>query len=124
MSGRAAPPSPLEWHPAYRSKTWLIGWLDGNRPDLPSDHLQIPFVPAASFTAPVTEMTVKVHQLHRERFWGPAPYVGHPFVYAWYAAVDDLGRWIAADARRMYDGHRCTIRDCGCRMPAGAMSTL
>jgi len=116
----SAPPPPLEWHPAYRGKTWLIGWLDGRDNGLRGDHVRVPFIPAGGFFGPVTESSIemKVHTLRRMKCSGLAPYVGHPFCYVWWAAVDELGRWIAADARRVYDGHQCAIPDCGCRLPA------
>lgn len=38
----AAPP-PLEWHPAYRDKTWLLDWLEG-RSKHQSDRIDLPVI--------------------------------------------------------------------------------
>jgi hypothetical protein len=42
------------------------------------------------------------YTLTKRRCAGPAPYVGRPFIYAWWAAVDEFGRGIAGDSARQY----------------------
>jgi hypothetical protein len=29
MTTPTKPPAPLEWHPAYRDRTWLLDWVEG-----------------------------------------------------------------------------------------------
>jgi hypothetical protein len=38
--------------------------------------------------------------------WGPAPYVGRPFVYVWQFATDELGRAVAGDSYIFYTDAR------------------
>lgn len=114
-------PVPLEWHPAYRGKTWLMDWLDGLYPDSSSRQIRVLFFPAVRYvdSDPVLADVPPIRVLRREKCWGIAPYVGHPFVYEWQVGVDDLGRAIAADSIRMYDpSWLCRLPDCGCREPA------
>ena len=100
------PPAPLEWHPAYRDKTWLLDWLDG-KPGYPHDTLILPKPQrmTASFAAAEEPLApaLPTYTLTRRRCAGPAPYVGRPFVYHWWAAVDEFGRAIAADSTRQYN---------------------
>ena len=100
------PTPPLEWHPWYRDKTWLLDWVEGRSG--PRDHIRIP-VPqrlAAGFvevdeTYP-TMPNLREVIMTRRKAWGPAPYVGRPFGYAWWVGVDNLGRQIAGESRIVY----------------------
>jgi len=102
-------PMPLEWHPAYVDKTYLIDWLDGVGRMGKMWDIQMMIAPRFNFasyteTGPpsVTAPPFKTRVLHRQKCWGPAPYVGDPFVYIWFAAVDELGRGIAGESHIEY----------------------
>lgn len=104
MTIRGEPPMPLEWHPWYRDKTWLLDWLNGAT-GYPASHVKIPVVPplrVAYSVNPEDSATLNTVTLTKHRAQGWAPYVGRPFVYAWTVAVDELGRGIANDSERVY----------------------
>lgn len=82
-----APCMPGEVHPAYTGHRWLVDWLDGGTP-LASDHVRIPI------PDPITLPRPDTHVMTRRKAWGPAPYVGRPFVYQWYVGEDELGRMV------------------------------
>jgi hypothetical protein len=90
-------PMPLEWHPAYADKTYLVDWLNGVGRFGKMWDIQLPVI-----TSKLTDIGWRYRILHRQRCWGPAPYVGKPFVYMWNAAVDELGRGIAGESRIEY----------------------
>lgn len=81
------PPMPLEWHPAYRDKTWLLDWLESSESeahlaiDRPQRLEGIDEVPATVARTPSTLILTKC---------------------MWRCAVDDLGRAIAGEARPQY----------------------
>ena len=100
---------PLEWHPAYADKTNLIDWLNEVGPYGKMWDIRLAIAPRfnlASYTEidlpSRTAPSFKTIILHRQRCWGPAPYVGKPFVYMWNAAVDELGRGIAGESHIEY----------------------
>jgi len=99
---------PLEWHPAYADKTYLLDWLNGAGKYAQTWDIQMVVAPRfnlASYTETgpsVTAPSFKTRVLHRQKCWGPAPYVGDPFVYIWFAAVDELGRGIAGESHIEY----------------------
>lgn len=101
-------PSPLDWHPAYRDKTWLLDWLERRGPYADLDVIRLPVLPSMRRLFTVQEFPDPSHDVSRSmtmtrrKCWGPAPYVGRPFVYVWMAGVDDLGRCIASDSRIVY----------------------
>jgi hypothetical protein len=105
---QAACPSPLDWHPAYADKTGLVDWLNGVGPY--GDRYDIllpkpqPLRLFATQIDSIEEVSVapRVTRLTKQRCWGPAPYVGKPFVYTWFAAVDELGRAIAGESTIQY----------------------
>lgn len=104
MDDETVPP-PLEWHPAYRDKTWLLDWLNGSGPDV----IRIPRPAKPAWASPSvedgpmsTEPTIAPHILTRRMASGPAPYVGPPFIYAWTVGTDELGRHIASESERVY----------------------
>lgn len=106
MTSSRTPPMPLEWHPAYRDKTWLYDWLLGRGP-YQTDRVKIPFVKSLLAVAregePVPEADpMKEFVLTKNQAAAPAPYVGEPFCYVWTVAVDDLGRGIATDSEIHY----------------------
>lgn len=72
---------PGTWDPAYGDS--LRDWLNHTRgwQGHGYDQVIIPTTPRA-MTRP---------HLTRRKAWGPAPYVGPPFVYCWYVAVDGVG---------------------------------
>lgn len=103
------PPAPLEFHPFYcRYKDTLLDWLDG---DLfgggHTIHLPRPANLSASLfdqssLDPATFQPPDHLVLTRQRAWGPAPYVGDPFVYVWNCACDQHGRWVAGTQKIKY----------------------
>lgn len=108
------PPTPLEWHPTYRDKTWLLDWINGNEGALPHDTIELPRQPTRSSmfelaendTAPAESLPTRTVRLTRHKAWGAAPYVGDPFVYVWHYATDHVGRSIASDSVIVYRGAR------------------
>lgn len=102
-------PAPLEWHPAYRDHTELLDWLEGR-----TGHCEVVFTNIAralhaTDDPGVMDQVPRRRILTRRKAWGPAPYVGEPFVYVWYCAVDELGRGIAGDARVVYIPNLATM---------------
>ena len=107
-----AVPSPLEWHPAYADKTHLLDWLNEVGPYAKMWDIKLAIAPRFNFASfasyteteqpAITAPSFKTIVLHRQKCWGPAPYVGKPFVYMWNAAVDELGRGIAGESRIEY----------------------
>jgi hypothetical protein len=100
-------PAPMEWHPAYRDKTWLWDWLErrGEFSDL--NVIVLPVMPKlrAGFRSEDDSPdvpSVRRLTLTRIKAWGPAPYVGDPFVYMWMCAYDELGRMIAGESHITY----------------------
>jgi hypothetical protein len=105
------PPPPLEWHPYYRNRTWLIDWLEGRGPYANNPTLRIPVLPSMATLMrsalrgepePDLVPMPRTLTLTRSRAVGLAPHVGRPFVYEWQVATDDLGREIASDSRIVY----------------------
>lgn len=103
-------PSPLEWHPYYRDKTFLLDWLEG-RGHLAGPEVRLPVTPPLShlirdigkMTYPAEDFPLpQVRTLTKRKAAGLAPYVGRPFHYEWHVATDDLGRHIAGDSRIVY----------------------
>jgi hypothetical protein len=99
------PPPPLEWHPAYRDRPWLIEWLNdpteteinlaaARRPRFEKYDPDEP-VPDSAPSFPILRLT-------KSRARGSAPYVGRPFVYEWFVAHDEHGRFIASEAVPRY----------------------
>ena len=91
------PPPPMEWHPAYQDKPWLLEWLNSDQP-----HVVLPVLPPSrswksEHTAGRT-MTLTKHQAA-----ALAPYTGHPYHLVWYVATDNLGRSIAGERRYQYE---------------------
>lgn len=94
-------PSPGDCHPALRRIAHaIVPMLDADQPD--RLHIQIPLPPKLqplkSDPGPLTADDVlgpPTSLLTIRRAWGPAPYVGRPFVYTWRVATDELGRHIA-----------------------------
>ncbi len=99
-------PAPLEWHPAYRDRTWLIDWLEGKTAEYPADRILLPILPVLRLFErgldPTYPQSAGTLVLTKRKAWGWAPYVGRPFVYVWYVATDDLGRSIAGESRIVY----------------------
>lgn len=96
------PPIPLEWHPFYREYTELLDWLNqpGGSHVVMVARMEPIRIDATELypMAPSPEPWV----LDKRKAWGPAPYVGRPFVYAWQYATDQLGRAIAGESRIAY----------------------
>ena len=100
-------PAPLEWHPAYRDQPWLLDWLEerGGYP-YPTHQIRLSirqpirftvYDPAAPLEPELGHRRVRV--LTKDRAIRAAPYVGRPFRYEWFYAVDDLGRAIGGELR-------------------------
>lgn len=92
-------PMPLDWHPAYRDKPWLMDWLTGTEHEV-----RIPvnkplrvhdFDDAAEVSRPA-DATVLLLTKHRAA--APAPWTHRPYQYAWPVGVDQMGRAIAGDS--------------------------
>ena len=100
------PPTPLEWHPFYRDRTWLLDWLERRGAFADHHHIRLPVPPPVrAWLLEEPDPSIPDFRellLTREKCWGPAPYTGWPFVYVWSAASDHLGRWIAGEARIVY----------------------
>lgn len=90
-------PAPLEWHPWYRGKTWLLDWLERGH-----QHNYLVPVPRRVRFDESEPVATACAVLTKRRAFGPAPYVGDPFVYIWWAATDQHGRSIASDSRIEY----------------------
>lgn len=95
------PPIPLEWHPAYREMPWLLDWLNG-----PERYLQLPLMVRTNLTAYWTEdetspSTLRTITFRKQWAYGPAPWTEAPFYYEWTAGVDNIGRMIAGESRRV-----------------------
>lgn len=94
--------APMEWHPFYLDKPWLMEWLDGHPPYDPYI-LRLPIVhkpstgDRGSYDIYDTQLTDHELILTKQKAWGAAPYVGRPFVYVWKVATDQYGRSIAGD---------------------------
>ena len=105
MTATQTPPAPLEWHPAYRDHAWLLDWLEGCG-EQPTHAIRFPIfkrIRLADFDRdPVIAEALPTRTLTKHKVRGLAPYVGDPFVYRWYFAVDELGRTIAGDAHIQY----------------------
>lgn len=100
----STPPAPLEWHPAYRDRTWLLDWVEGRSSERPADRIHLAVVEPLRFepydeAASVIPHKIRSTCLMRHRAFGLAPYVGRPFRYEWFFADDELGRTIAGDVR-------------------------
>lgn len=97
-----APPAPLEWHPWYRGKAWLLMWLESD------EHTcVIPVAGPVRFREwdAVSPSFSRV-TMTKQTAYGPAPYVGDPFMYLWTVGTDEYGRSIASEARIDYMGRR------------------
>lgn len=95
------PPSPLEWHPAYRDQTWLLDWLEGRSKHHQQDRIELPVIHRLvlgddGLMSAATEL--RTITLTRQQACGLAPYVGRPFRYMWHFATDHLGRAIAGES--------------------------
>jgi hypothetical protein len=91
-------PDPREWHPFYSDDPDLLDWLED------SGNTEVIFAadPAGWLEESPTGDKPRRLILTKRKAWAPAPYVGRPFVYVWNCAVDDVGRWIAGEARIQY----------------------
>lgn len=103
------PPPPLEWHPFYRNRTWLLDWLEQRGPYADLHDLLLPKLPVwaamlrSEADVATAEPLAEPLRLTRHRAHGPAPYVGRPFRYVWHVAVDQYGRCIAGEAHIVYE---------------------
>lgn len=93
-------PMPLEWHPAYAGITYLAEWLDSTDQAIRFPVIMGSYVEETDgYVQPPLPRT---RTLTKQKCVGLAPYVGRPFLYEWHAACDELGRWIAGEARIRY----------------------
>lgn len=107
MTVPAVPALPGEVHPAYADNAIVTDWVNGLRH---SDEytLRMAVHEKLLFGLDPPDVTRviarRVMRLDRYRCRGRAPYVGQPFVYCWWVAVDSLGRMAAGEAwRQMLD---------------------
>lgn len=95
------PAPPGEWDPYYNGEEWLREWLrESGRPDI-----RIPVMPTMRWTAAPELFSAEppaVLTMTKRKAYGPAPYVGRPFVYVWHVGVDNLGRQIAGESQIVY----------------------
>lgn len=95
------PPMPGETHPAYeRHRAAIARWLDTPRhPYGEVMRVAFPRVSRAVWEPEptATGLAPLARTLTRRKAFGPAPYVGRPFVYLWYVGEDDLGRMVAGE---------------------------
>jgi hypothetical protein len=98
MSDEPCVPMPNTAHPYYEDVRDVIArWLDtgaGTTVCVPA-----PPTPFAIDDISTIAPSAGPIALHRKKAWAFAPYVGEPFVYAWFVAEDDLGRTVAGDAQ-------------------------
>lgn len=95
------PPAPLEWHPWYCGKTYLLDWLAHGTQNtylVPVPRRRVQFVTELS----AYPDAIVCAALVKRRAAAPAPYIGNPFVYTWWAATDQYGRSIASDTQIRY----------------------
>jgi hypothetical protein len=97
-------PMPGEVHPAYADQPYLVDFAAGKMPDL-RDHIVLPVLQRpsiAAFDDPApTTLSFKQRIMTRREIAAVAPYVGRPYAYSWFAAVDELGRWVAEPEARI-----------------------
>lgn len=105
-------PPPGFCHPHHeRAKRFIVDWLDG-KSSIGGYDLRLPVVERMKFElyeplAPVVIPEPKVIRLRKEKAYAIAPYVGRPFGYWWYTAVDDMGRSVGGeDTNFVYTDHR------------------
>lgn len=107
MSLPSRPADPLEWHPWYRDRTYLLDWLTTGRYNgRQQDVLVIPVPISVAYIKddPSTlDLAFQQRLLTRRLVARPAPWTGRPFHYRWFVGVDDLGRQIAADSWISYE---------------------
>lgn len=100
-------PAPLEWHPYYRRPEfmWLLDWLHFV-PGYPRDVVEVPYMvhERGMETTGGPDLRLRTRRLVRVRCAGPAPFVGRPFYYEWFAARDEHGRWVAGESSIDYFG--------------------
>ena len=94
------PPAPLDWHPWYRDKPWLLDWLERGQ----QHNYLVPVPRQVRFGdgAGAYPDNIACAVLAKHRAFGLAPYVGNPFIYTWWTATDQHGRSIASDSRIEY----------------------
>ena len=96
-------PPPLEWHPWYRGKSFLIDWLNNTEPQVVIPVLRSIKAVFDEDPAPTAVPSFSTLTLTKQRAWGPAPWTGRPFHYEWNFATDALGRSIAGESRIVHD---------------------
>lgn len=92
------PPLPGECDPRYaRERATLARWLDTSR-----DHQRFVIEPGPAHirelseqSLPTTDVTYTQRVLTRRKVYAPAPFVGRPFGYYWWTAIDNDGCGIA-----------------------------
>lgn len=94
----AKPPAPLEWHPFYRDKTYLLDWLKPNG----SQVIRVPIPPVIRLDMPESEDGPNIATLTKQRAWAQAPWTERPYVYLWYVGTDQWGRSIAGEPEARY----------------------
>ena len=96
-------PMPNEVHPAYTHMSeQIISWLENT-----TDNHLVLSVANTSLAKPIdydeiSTVNVKQKVLRRVVCGGFAPYVGKPFVYKWYACIDEFNRVICTDSKIEY----------------------
>jgi len=94
-------PAPGEWHRDYRHLLTLLDWLKrGNAVGLPL--ARAAQASRVRMYVLSQKKTIPNATLRRHAAIAPAPYVGDPFIYTWWFAVDQVGRAIATDSRIKY----------------------
>jgi hypothetical protein len=94
---------PGQVDPPYDRAPWLVEWLDERTdPDV-----VVPFPiersMADSYNKDPLGVGYTTHTLTRRKASAPAPYVGAPFEYVWWALVDDYGRGVGGqEVERVY----------------------
>jgi hypothetical protein len=102
---------PGEWHPAWdHARPVLTDWLERRGGLGGLDTILLPrrsrsgwWSSGWPFEQGDPDVTTAVETswlFQRETIYAPAPYVGKPFVYAWNAGWDDLGRVVASSTVR------------------------
>lgn len=97
---------PGQVDPPYAGKEWLATWLDARR-----DPYML--VPRITDLVRVSDSSMDSRDdlfapswtttmLTRHKLWGPAPYVGAPYRYVWWAAVDEHEFGVGGQAWQEY----------------------
>ena len=91
---------PGQVDPPYAGSRWLADLPDAKRHPYalaPQRSIPVSAVETDPFDPSFTTIV-----LTRRKAWGPAPYVGAPYVYQWWCLIDEHGQGIGGQAWQEY----------------------